>query len=119
MRRGIPNSIVDIFGAVRPSLAIIDGIVGMQGDGPIMGDPIASGVVIVSRDGVAADVTGARMMGMAPEKIGYLMEAGRFLGQARSELIEQRGRGPRAFHEAICARAGVRVARRLTDQPLG
>ena len=41
--RGIPNSIVDIFGAVRPSLAIIDGIVGMQGDGPIMGDPVASG----------------------------------------------------------------------------
>ena len=27
--------------AVRPSLAIVDGIVGMQGDGPIMGDPVA------------------------------------------------------------------------------
>ena len=36
---GIRNSILDIFGAVRPSLAIIDGIIGMQGDGPIMGDP--------------------------------------------------------------------------------
>jgi len=95
--RGIPNSIVDIFGAVRPSLAIIDGIVGMQGDGPIMGDPVAAGVLIVSRDGVAADVTGARMMGMDPEKVGYLMEAGRFLGQARSELIEQRGEDPERF----------------------
>jgi len=95
--RGIPNSIVDIFGAVRPSLAIIDGIVGMQGDGPIMGDPVAAGVLIVSRDGVAADVTGARMMGMAPEKVGYLMEAGRFLGQARSELIGQRGEDPARF----------------------
>jgi len=95
--RGIPNSIVDIFGAVRPSLAIIDGIVGMQGDGPIMGDPVAAGVLIVSRDGVAADVTGARMMGMDPEKVGYLMEAGRFLGQARSELIEQRGEDPARF----------------------
>ena len=37
--RGIPESILDIFAAVRPSLAIVDGIVGMQGDGPIMGDP--------------------------------------------------------------------------------
>jgi uncharacterized protein (DUF362 family) len=91
---GIPNSILDIFGAVRPSLAIVDGIVGMQGDGPIMGDPVPSGVVVVSRDGVAADVTGARLMGMDPEKVGYLMEAGRFLGQARSELIEQRGEDP-------------------------
>jgi uncharacterized protein (DUF362 family) len=91
---GIPNSILDIFGAVRPSLAIVDGIVGMQGDGPIMGEPVASGVVVVSRDGVAADVTGARLMGMDPEKVGYLMEAGRFLGQARAELIEQRGEDP-------------------------
>jgi hypothetical protein len=33
-------------------------------------------------------------MGMDPEKIHYLMEAGRFLGQAHSELIEQRGEDP-------------------------
>jgi uncharacterized protein (DUF362 family) len=92
--RGIPESIVDIAAAVRPSLAIIDGIVGMQGDGPIMGDPVSSGVVIVSRDPVAADVTGARLMGMDPEKVTYLMDAGRFLGQSRSELIEQRGEDP-------------------------
>ena len=51
-------------------------------------------MVVVSRDLVAADVTGARLMGMDPEKVGYLMEAGRFLGQARSELIEQRGEDP-------------------------
>jgi uncharacterized protein (DUF362 family) len=92
--RGIQNSILDIFAAVRPSLAIVDGIVGMEGDGPIMGDPVPSGVVLVSRDGVAADVTGARLMGVDPEKVDYLMEAGRFLGQARSELIEQRGEDP-------------------------
>ena len=51
----------------------------------------------MSRDPVAADVTGARMMGIDPEKVGYLMEAGRFLGQARSELIEQRGEDPARF----------------------
>jgi uncharacterized protein (DUF362 family) len=102
---GIPNSILDIFGAVRPSLAIVDGIVGMQGDGPIMGDPVPSGVVVVSRDGVAADVTAARLMGMDPEKVDYLMEAGRFLGQARSELIEQRGEDPE------------RLARRFAPAP--
>jgi uncharacterized protein (DUF362 family) len=91
---GIPESIVDIAAAVRPSLTIMDGIVGMQGDGPINGDPVDSGIVLVSRDLVAADVTAARMMGMDPEKVGYLMQAGRFLGQARSERIEQRGEDP-------------------------
>ena len=41
---------------------------------------------------MAADVTGARLMGMDPEKVAYLMEAGRFLGQARSELISSGAR---------------------------
>ena len=66
----------------------------MEGDGPIMGEPVRSGVVVLSRDGVAADVTSARLMGMEPERIDYLMEAGRFLGQSHSELIEQRGEDP-------------------------
>jgi uncharacterized protein (DUF362 family) len=66
----------------------------MEGDGPINGDPVPSGVVVLSRDPVAADVTGARLMGIDPEKVDYVMEAGRFLGQARSELIEQRGEDP-------------------------
>jgi uncharacterized protein (DUF362 family) len=92
--RGIPESILDIVAAVRPSLVIMDGIVGMEGDGPIMGDPVASGVVVVSKDLVAADVTGARLMGMEPEKVPYLMEAGRFLGQARSERITQLAEDP-------------------------
>ncbi len=92
--RSVPNSILDIAATVRPLLAIVDGIVGMQGDGPLMGDPIHAGVVVVSRDPVAADVTAARLMGMEPEKIDYLMEAGRFLGQSRSELIDQRGEDP-------------------------
>ena len=41
--RNVPRSIVDIAGAVRPSLAIVDGIVGMEGDGPLRGDAIALG----------------------------------------------------------------------------
>jgi uncharacterized protein (DUF362 family) len=90
----VPRSILDIAGAVRPSLAIIDGIIGMEGDGPLRGESVRAGVVVVSRDPVAADVTAARVMGMDPEKIEYLMEAGRFLGQADSEQIEQRGEDP-------------------------
>jgi uncharacterized protein (DUF362 family) len=92
--RGIPESILDIAATVRPSIAVIDGIVGMEGDGPIMGSPIHTGAIVVSRDLVAADVTGARLMGMDPEKVDYIMEAGRFLGQSHSELIEQRGEDP-------------------------
>ena len=88
---GVNESILDIATAVRPDLAIVDGIVGMEGDGPIMGRPKHAGVVVFSPDPVAADVTATTLMGLDPGKVGYLREAGRFLGQADLDRIEQRG----------------------------
>jgi uncharacterized protein (DUF362 family) len=88
---GIENSILDVAGAVRPDLAIIDGIVGMEGDGPIKGTAKAAGVLVVSSDLVAADATAARLMGFEPERVAYLREAGRFLGQVHLEEIKQIG----------------------------
>ena len=37
---GLEQSILDVAGAVRPDYAIVDGIVGMEGNGPIQGTPI-------------------------------------------------------------------------------
>lgn len=94
--RGIPQSILDIVGAVRPTAVIIDGIVGMEGDGPIKGVPIEAGHLVFGTDPVATDVVTSRVMGLDPERIEYLMEAGRFLGQARWEEIRQVGEDPEA-----------------------
>jgi uncharacterized protein (DUF362 family) len=88
---GIQNSILDVAAAVRPDLAIIDGIVGMEGDGPIKGTPKAAGLLVVSTDPVAADATAARLMGIDPDRVDYLVEARRFLGQGHLEDIEQIG----------------------------
>ena len=88
---GIENSILDVAAAVRPDLAIIDGIVGMEGDGPIKGTAKAAGVLVLSTDPVAADSTAARLMGFDPERIAYLAEAGRFLGQTHLDHITQVG----------------------------
>ena len=57
---GIPESILDIAAAVRPDLAIVDGIIGMEGDGPIMGTPRVSGVMILGTNLPAVDATCAR-----------------------------------------------------------
>ena len=94
--RGIPQSILDIVGVVRPSIVIVDGIVGMEGDGPIKGDPVQAGHLVFGTDPVATDVVTARAMGLDPTRIEYLTEAGRYLGQARWERIEQRGEDPEA-----------------------
>ena len=71
----------------------------MQGDGPLMGTAVNSGVLVFSTDPVAADVTAATLMGLDPDKVAYLQQAGQFLGQADLERIEQRGEHLEPEHE--------------------
>ncbi len=89
--RGIENSIVDLAATVRPALAIVDAIVGMEGDGPIMGRPKAVGCVVMGTDPVAVDATCARIMGLNPQGMTYLQMAGEFLGNLPEFAIRQRG----------------------------
>lgn len=91
---GIERSILDIAGAVRPRYAIVDGIVGMEGNGPISGEPVQAGVLVFGDDPVATDVVAATLMGVDPGSIPYLVEAGRFLGQAARERIADAGEDP-------------------------
>jgi uncharacterized protein (DUF362 family) len=95
--QGIERSILDIAGAVRPSYAIVDGIVAMEGNGPIDGTPKPAGLVIVGNDPVAVDATTAHIMGFEPDRLPYLAEAGAFLGVADLERISVRGEDPDAL----------------------
>jgi uncharacterized protein (DUF362 family) len=88
---GIGPSILDIAAAVRPHLAIVDGIVGMEGDGPIMGTLKQAGVLVMGTNLPAVDATCARLMGINPWKIGYLAAASGRLGPIAERHIEQRG----------------------------
>jgi uncharacterized protein (DUF362 family) len=94
--QGIERSILDIAGAVRPSLAIVDGIVAMEGNGPIDGTPKDVGLVIIGDDPVAVDATTSHIMGFDPDEITYLKEAGRFLGTSDLSRIQVRGEDPDA-----------------------
>jgi uncharacterized protein (DUF362 family) len=69
---GIENSIVDINLAVQPGFAIIDGIEGMEGDGPIRGNTVRAGVLIMGDNLTAVDATATRVMGLSPEHVPYL-----------------------------------------------
>lgn len=57
---------------VRPDLAIIDGVVGMEGNGPTSHDAVNFGLVFASLDLVAADSICSYLMGFDPQSIGYL-----------------------------------------------
>jgi uncharacterized protein (DUF362 family) len=89
---GIHESILDINAALTvPQFAIVDGIVGMEGDGPIRGEPKSAGVLIFGDDLVAVDATAARVMGMEPARVKYLKHAEEFLGNLVVERIVQVG----------------------------
>ena len=47
-------------------MAIVDGIIGMEGDGPLFGKSHAAQVLVIGRDLVAVDATCARIMGFEP-----------------------------------------------------
>jgi uncharacterized protein (DUF362 family) len=88
---GISKSILDINSTVRPDFAIVDGIVGMEGNGPIQGTSKASGVLVAGEDPVAVDATCARIMGLVPERIDYLKRSALLLGNMQEERIDQLG----------------------------
>jgi uncharacterized protein (DUF362 family) len=88
---GIHESILDINASVKAYLAIVDGIMGMEGDGPIMGTAKETGVLVMGRNFPAVDATCARIMGINPSKVPYLKRASGFLGPVQEGEIEQRG----------------------------
>jgi uncharacterized protein (DUF362 family) len=69
---GIAESIVDLHHLFPRQFAIVDGIVGMEGNGPIQGTPKQAGVLVAGSDVVAVDATCCRIMGIDPKKVGYL-----------------------------------------------
>jgi uncharacterized protein (DUF362 family) len=88
---GIDRAILDINAAVRPDFAIVDGIIGMEGNGPLQGMPKHCGVIVMGDDPVAVDSTCARVMGLFPERIKYLSRAATLLGHMETEKIRQLG----------------------------
>jgi len=88
---GIPQSILDINATVKPSLAIVDAIVGMEGDGPIMGTPKEVGCIVMGRNLPAVDATCTRIMGLNPYGVPYLALASGRLGPLHETNIAQRG----------------------------
>jgi uncharacterized protein (DUF362 family) len=72
---GIDESIADLHNAFSNHFAIVDGIVGMEGNGPIQGTPRPVGVLVAGRDPVAVDATCCRIMRIEPTRIRYLQLA--------------------------------------------
>ena len=75
------EALVDIFSVAVPHLAIVDAVVGMEGNGPAAGDSRHVGLILASEDCVAVDAVAAEIMGC---------RAGQF---ATARLAQERGLG--------------------------
>ncbi|HBP65039.1 MAG TPA: iron-sulfur protein [Desulfosporosinus sp.] len=67
--------LVDIATYIKPALSIMDGVVGMEGDGPSAGKPRNIGALILSTDPFALDVVAADLIGLKPEKVPTIRAA--------------------------------------------
>jgi uncharacterized protein (DUF362 family)/Pyruvate/2-oxoacid:ferredoxin oxidoreductase delta subunit len=64
LRREIFASLLlDIWEGVRPALTILDGVIGMDGEGPTSGSPYPYGIVAGAEDALTLDFHLCRMMG--------------------------------------------------------
>lgn len=79
--------VVDLYQAMlkreRVYFSVVDGIIAGEGQGPFCPTSKRANVLIAGNDLLAVDIAAARLMGIAPEKIGYLNH---FIGANRIRL---------------------------------
>lgn len=73
---------------IKPDLAIIDGLVGMEGDGPTSRDAVEFNLAVAGLDAVAVDGLTTYLMGFNPADVGYLFYCGQAgLGVSDIEIV--------------------------------
>lgn len=76
----------------RPKMALMDGIVAMEGRGPVAGERRRLDLLLASCDGVALDATAMRLVGLAPGRCRHVMAAAdRGYGRCSAADIEVDG----------------------------
>lgn len=89
--KDLHGAVFDLNRTRSPDYCIVDGVVGMEGDGPIHGTGKDVGVIVLGDNAPATDATCARIMRLWPNAISYLRMAAGVLGPVGEANIEQRG----------------------------
>ncbi len=80
IHNSLSEKIVDLASIIKPSVAVIDGIIAGEGH-ETSGNPVEMNLVIAGTDPVAVDAVGAAVMSIPPESVNHL------------RLAEERGLG--------------------------
>ena len=88
---GIPESIADLHSVFPRAFTLVDGIVGMEGNGPIQGVAKPMGVLVAGADPVAVDATCCRLMRLDPARMEYMRLAAGEPDRLAESNVRQRG----------------------------
>lgn len=73
--KNFSKMLVDIYQSILPQLNIMDGIIGMEGEGATSGDAKKAGLVIASKNSVALDIAACKIIGYNPKRVYAISEA--------------------------------------------
>jgi uncharacterized protein (DUF362 family) len=90
---GISPVILGLYQSLPPVVSIIDGIVGMEGNGPLFGKSVQHGLLAAGSDPLAVDIICAQLMGFSIDTIPHL-SGGAWAGIGQARRIETRGISP-------------------------
>ena len=88
---GIAESIADLHSVLPRAFTLVDGIVGMEGNGPIQGVAKPMGVLVAGTDPVAVDATCCRLMRLDPLRMEYMRMAAGDPARLAESNIRQAG----------------------------
>jgi uncharacterized protein (DUF362 family)/NAD-dependent dihydropyrimidine dehydrogenase PreA subunit len=90
-RKLFGEAVIDLYTVARPHLALMDGVVGMEGNGPSHGTPVRTGVILASYDAVSLDVVASGMIGLDPMTVPTTLAAvERGFGSENPEVVGMR-----------------------------
>lgn len=69
---GLHTGLAALASMIKPRLTIIEGLIGMEGHGPVAGKPIKTDIVVASRNLIAADIVASKVMGFDPFTIKHI-----------------------------------------------
>jgi len=90
-RRVFAQILVDLYRAIKPRLTVLDGIVGMEGNGPNSGKPIPIGLILASEDPLHLDQIVCDLLGISRKSLlthRIALEQG--MGKDEVEILGER-----------------------------
>jgi len=104
MHKVLDKILLEVNRSIRRHVIIVDGIVGMEGNGPLLGEPVQTGILVTGTQPVSVDATCSRIMGFDPSQISHITTCSKGgLGKLDADEINVLGEEIRAVARSFAS----------------